>query len=639
VNKKPKWRETLIRHFDLKSRLEKYRKLAEYGKKYRRTVALMLTCGVILTSLQVFVPFLIGDAVSVISSSRSLANVLTISLEIVGISALSSVFQFGLGYGGQYLGQKIIYDMRNRIFATIQGQSFSFHDSNQTGQLMARATGDVEAVRRFLAFGFPQLLGQILLMIGVPIALFFLNVDFGLIVAVALPVLVYISWRFSQTQAPFWAKARLNYGEINAVLQENITGMKIVRAFSAEDHEIERFQEKNTEYRDDIIGAAKIRSFYTPLLTLIVSLTLGAIYFAGGLEVLGLPSHSSMFGDAVVSGAFLVALLQGPVRFLGQMILILQNGMAGFSRVLDITEASVEVKDRPGAIELSREKVLGDIVFENVRFGYGKDREILKGINLEITPGEKVAFIGATGSGKTTLANLVPRFYDVTSGRVMIDGIDVRDVKLKSLRSNIGIVSQDIFLFSASVRENISYGRPNTPIEQVVRAAKIANVDEFVERFPEGYDTLVGERGITLSGGQKQRIAIARTLITDPKIMIMDDSLSSVDVQTEYAIQDALRAVVEGRTTIIITQRLSTLRLTDRIVVFENGRIAEQGEHDELLALNGVYARLYYSQLAPQKYAEIVEIDGGEALSSEAVQPEIVGASASDPVAKSSKQT
>jgi ABC-type multidrug transport system fused ATPase/permease subunit len=583
----------------------------------------MLGCGVILTLLQVLIPFLIGDAVNVISSIKKLADITTISVEIVSIAAVASVFQFGLGYGGQYLGQKIIYDMRNRIFVSIQGQSFSFHDTNQTGQLMARATGDVEALRRFLAFGFPQLLGQVLLMIGVPIALFFLNVELGLIVAIALPILVFISWKFSQTQAPFWAKARLNYGEINAVLQENITGMKVVRTFSAEDHEIERFREKNEEYRDDIIGAAKIRSFYTPLLTLLISITLGAVYFVGGLQVLGLPSHSIAIAAEVVSGAFLVALLQGPVRFLGQMILILQNGMAGFTRVLDITEASVEVTDRPGAIELQQDQVKGRISFENVRFGYGKDREILKGINLVIEPGEIVAFIGATGSGKTTLANLVPRFYDVSSGGVLLDGIDVRDIKLKSLRSNIGIVSQDIFLFSATIRENISYGRPDTSLDAVIRAAKIANVNEFVERLPEGYDTLVGERGITLSGGQKQRIAIARTLITDPKVLIMDDSLSSVDVQTEYAIQDALRAVVAGRTTIIITQRLSTLRLAKRIVVFENGLVVEQGRHEDLLKMNGAYARLYYSQLAPQKDEElmsdsdIVDFDKEEKIAAE----------------------
>jgi ABC-type multidrug transport system fused ATPase/permease subunit len=588
----------------LKNRIqfEKYRKLARYCIKYKRTVILMLVSGVALTGLQVAIPLLIGSAVTIILTSRNaLQAVLLIALEIIGLSAASSVCQFSLGYGGQYLGQKVIYDMRNKIFVAIQGQSFSFHDRNQTGQLMARATGDVEAVRRFLAFGSAQVLGQVLLMIGVVVAFWFLNAEFALIVTLVLPLLIYIAWRFSQTQAPFWKKARINYGNINTVLQENITGMRIVRAFSAEKKEIQKFNTVNTEYRDDLLGAARIRAFYTPLLTLVMTLILGALYLAAGTQTLALSSNTILIAGETTSAAFLVGLLVGPVRFLGQLILIFQNGMAGFERVLEITDASVEIVDNPNARELDAEEIRGDIKFENVTFGYGKDRLILRDINLEIKPGEIVAFLGASGSGKTTLANLVPRFYDVTGGRVLIDGIDVRDIKLKALRSNIGIVSQDIFLFSASVRANISYGRWNTPLDQVVSAAKIARADEFVDRLPEKYETLVGERGIMLSGGQKQRIAIARTIITDPRILILDDSLSSVDVETEYAIQDALKIVVQGRTTIMITQRLSTLRLASRIVVFENGRIVEDGKHDELLALNGTYSRLYYSQLAPQE--------------------------------------
>ncbi len=588
----------------LKNRIqfEKYRKLADYCLKYRRTIVIMLASGVALTGLQVAIPLLIGNAVTIILASKNaIHGVLMISLEIIGLSAASAVFQYSLGYGGQYLGQKVIYDMRNKLFIAIQGQSFSFHDKNQTGQLMARATGDVEAVRRFLAFGSAQILGQVLLMIGVTIAFWFLNVELAAIVTVILPIVIYIAWRFSQTQAPFWRKARINYGNINSVLQENITGMKIVRAFSAEEKEIQKFDAVNTEYRDDLIGAAKVRSFYTPLLTLVISLTLAALYFSAGTQSLALSSNTVLIAGEITSAAFLIGLLLGPVRFLGQLILIFQNGMAGFERVLQITDASVEIVDRSDAVDLKAEEIKGEITFENVRFGYGQDREILKGIDFRIEPGEIVAFLGASGSGKTTLANLVPRFYDVTSGRVLIDRKDVREIKLKSLRSNIGIVSQDIFLFSASVRANISYGKWNTPLERVIEAAKIARADEFVDRFPEKYETLVGERGITLSGGQKQRIAIARTIITDPRILILDDSLSSVDVETEFAIQDALKTVVQDRTTVMITQRLSTLRLATRIVVFDNGKIVEQGKHDELLARNGSYARLYYSQLAPQE--------------------------------------
>jgi ATP-binding cassette subfamily B protein len=577
--------------------LERYVKLGSYVKKYWVVALLMVVSVTMLTVLRVVVPVLLGDAVTDIVSKKPLTNVLLISVEIIIVSGISSLFQFGLGYGGQALGQKIIYDMRNKIFTAIQNQSFSFHDRNETGQLMARATGDVEAVRRLLAFGSAQLLGNIFLMGGVILSLFFLNFELALVVVLVFPLLLYSSWRFSQTQAPHWRYSREHYGALNSVLQQNITGMRIVRAFSAEKREIDKFEEKNEAYRDDIVKAAAIRSFYTPLLTLIVSLDTGLLYLFGGGQVLA----GSMQIGALIAAANLLGLLLGPVRFLGQLILLWQNGMAGFDRILEVTEASVEVKDRPNAVDLDSEDLRGSIKFANVKFGYTKDRPILKGVSLEINPGEVVAFLGSTGSGKTTVANLIPRFYDVTSGSVLIDGVDVQDVKLKSLRSNIGIVSPDIFLFSATIRENISFGKPDASLEEVVAAAKVARADEFIERFLEKYDTLVGERGITLSGGQKQRVAIARTLITDPKILILDDSLSSVDVETEYAIQDALKAVVGGRTTIIITQRLSTLRLADRIVVFDEGRIVEDGKHETLLQANGAYARLYRAQLAPQE--------------------------------------
>ncbi len=583
------------------SAIKRYSKLWKYARKYWPIVGLMLASASILMLLRVIVPFLAGDVVLVLTTTESIHSIEVIAIEIVLISGASGVLQFSLGYGGQYLGQKIIYDMRNELFTSIQGQSFSFHDRNQTGQLMARATGDVEAVRRFLAFGSAQLFGNALLIAFVVVSSYFVGWDYGLILSLVVPLLLYISWRYGQAQAPFWRKAREDYGAINSVLQENITGMKIVRSFTAEDSEISKFREKNAAYRDEVVGASVIRSFYSPLLTLVVSLSLGAIYILGGFQVSAFGLAANVTAAHVVTEGSLIALLIGPVQFLGQLILLAQNGMAGFERVLEITDASVEIKDKPGAQELDREAVRGEIVFENVSFAYGKGSRTLDGINLMIKTGEIVALLGASGSGKTTFANLLPRFYDVSDGRVLLDGCDVRAVTLKSLRSNIGIVSQDIFLFSATIRENICYGKHDATNEMVFEASKVAKVDEFVERFPDKYETLVGERGITLSGGQKQRIAIARTIITDPRVLILDDSLSSVDVGTEFVIQDALKAVVAGRTTLIITQRLSTLRLAGRIIVFDHGRIAEEGTHESLLSLNGLYSRLYYSQLAPQE--------------------------------------
>lgn len=583
--------------------LAKYLKLWGYVRRHWTVAAVMLVSVVALTGFRVLVPFLTGQAVNDIVGSQPASSVVTIAVEIVLVSGVSAAFGFGLSYGGQALGQKIVYDMRNTIFSAIQSQSFSFHDRNETGQLMSRATGDVEAVRRFIAFGSAQLLSNLFLIGGVLVSLLYLDLYFTLIVLVVFPAILILSWRFSLTQGPFWRLTRKNYGDMNTVLQQNVAGERIVRSFTAEDNEIARFGAANQAYRDGILGSAAVRAVYTPLLSLVVSLDLAALYFLGGGPVIA----GTVSLGQLVAAANLLALLSGPSRFLGQLILIAQNGMAGFERILEVVEAESEVRDVPGAVPL--ERVQGRVTFEKVKFGYGKGREILKGVDLEIVPGEGVAFVGLSGSGKTTMANLVPRFYDATSGSVKLDGMDVRNVTLKSLRASVGLVSQDIFLFSATLRENVSYGRPGAGLEEVKRVCRLAQADEFIERFPDGYDTRVGERGVTLSGGQKQRLAIARALLTDPQILILDDSLSSVDAGTEFAIGEALKEVVRGRTTIIITQRLATLRLAGRIVVFDGGLIAEQGTHDELLRSNGIYARLYRSQYAPQEEAMAPEAD------------------------------
>ncbi|MDG6988874.1 MAG: ABC transporter ATP-binding protein [Nitrososphaerota archaeon] len=578
--------------------LDRYLRLFGLMRKHWPIAAVTFVSVTALTGFRVLVPFLTGGAVNDIVSGSPISSISKIAVEVVAVSAASAAFSFGLSYGGQALGQKMIYDLRNMIFTSIQSQSFSFHDRNETGQLMSRATGDVEAVRRFVAFGWGQLLSNVFLVGGVVVSLVYLNLYLASVVAVVFPLILLLSWRFSRTQGPFWRLTRKNYGAMNTVLQQNVAGARIVRSFSAEESEVSRFATTNQAYRDGIVGSSAVRAIYTPLLSLVISVDLAALYYFGGGPVI---AKTISIGD-LVAAANLLALLGGPSRFLGQLILIGQNGMAGFDRILEVVDAEAEVKDRLGALPLTG--VRGDIRFEGVRFGYGKGREVLQGIDLEIPAGEVVAFVGVSGSGKTTMANLVPRFYDVASGSVKIDGKDVRDITLKSLRASVGLVSQDIFLFSATIRENVCYGKADASQDEVERVCRLANADEFIERYPEKYGTRVGERGVTLSGGQKQRIAIARTLLMDPRILILDDSLSSVDAGTEYAIGEALKEVIRGRTTIIITQRLATLRLAKRIVVFEAGRVVEQGTHEELLRLNGAYARLYLSQYAPQAVTE-----------------------------------
>ena len=579
----------------MRNTFERYIRLVALVKRHWQIATVMVVCVTALTGFRVLVPFLTGAAINDIVGRSPVSSVVSLAVEIVAVSAAAAAFSFGLSYGGQALGQKLIYDIRNTIFTSIQSQSFSFYDRNETGQLMSRATGDVEAVRRFVSFGLGQFLSNAFLVGGVIVSLFYLNFFLAAIVSVVFPLILFLSWRFSKTQGPFWRLTRRNYGAMNSVLQQNVTGARIVRSFTAEDGEVARFAATNQAYRDGIVGSSAIRAVYVPLLSLVISLDLAALYYLGGGRVI---AGTITIGE-LVAAANLLALLSGPSRFLGQLILIGQNGMAGFDRILEIVDAKSEVKEKPEAVHLGA--VNGEIRFENVKFGYRAGREVLKGVSLVIPPGQVVAFVGLSGSGKTTMANLIPRFYDVTEGAVMIDGKDVRDLALKSLRGSVGLVSQDIFLFSATIRENVSYGRTDATQEDIERVCRLARADEFIDRFPERYDTRVGERGVTLSGGQKQRIAIARTLLTDPRVLILDDSLSSVDAGTEYAIADALKEVVRQRTTIIITQRLSTLRLAQRIVVFDGGRVVEDGVHEELLARNGTYAKLYRSQYAPQE--------------------------------------
>ncbi|MFI5421676.1 MAG: ABC transporter ATP-binding protein, partial [Nitrososphaerales archaeon] len=366
---------------------DRYAKLLTLIVKYRALCLIMLLSVVATTALRVYIPILLGNAVNIIVGNQTLGTVLTISLEIIAVSALSAAFQYGLGYGGQALGQRVIYDLRKKIFVSLQNQSFSFHDRNETGQLMSRATGDVEAVRRLLAFGSSQILGNTFLMVGVVVELFFLNLFSGIIVTLTLPLVFYISWKYSQSQAPHWKLAREHYGTINSVLQQNITGMKVVRSFSAEDSEISKFDVQNEKYRDDIVNAARVRSFYSPLLVIIINFDTLLIYLLLGRGIV----NGSIQVGLLVSLAGLVALLVGPVRFLGQLILFVQNGMAGFDRILEITESQVEIVDRSPAIVLDKKNVRGEIRFEDVTFGYqGKGGQVLKGVHLKITPGDRV---------------------------------------------------------------------------------------------------------------------------------------------------------------------------------------------------------------------------------------------------------
>jgi len=420
------------------------------------------------------------------------------------------------------------------------------------------------------------------------------------ITMLSAPFIIAVVVRYSNLSVPIFRDQRRVFSDMNAFLQQNIVGTRVVRIFRQEDHEKEKFSKTNEQYFTLEIKLAKIRALYPGLITLTMGLITALIYWFGGrliIETYGTPMEFK-WGDLMI---FIqgVASLMAPLRFLSFMASSYNEAMAASARIFEILDAESDIKDKTGAIRLP--PIKGEVVFKNVSFSYDKNKEALKNINLKVKPGETIAILGPTGSGKSTLLYLIPRFYDVTSGEIIIDGFNIKDVELKSLREQIGIALQEVFLFSASIKENIKYGRPDATDDEVIEAAKAAQIHDFISSLPNGYNTVIGERGITLSGGQKQRLTIARTLLKDPKILILDDTTSFVDTETEHKIQKAMEALLENRTAFIVTQRLSTIRGAHRIIILRNGEIAESGTHDDLLVENGIYAAIYQTQFAPRE--------------------------------------
>jgi ATP-binding cassette subfamily B protein len=540
-----------------------------------------------------------------IESGKSILSILM--LEIIGLTAVVGLFSFIRMYANTYFSQKVVYDIRNDAFASLQNQSFAFYDKTHTGQLLSKVTTDMDRICRFLGFQLTFLINSIILLIVTLYMMFSINTALTLFLLPIMPCIFATFYSFGKKIRPLSTQIREQYGSLTSVLHEAIAGIRVVRAFAQEDFERKKFTPKNDEYFQTALTSAKIRAFYIPLVGFLIGLGTIIIFCYGGFEVI---TGTLTIGDLVAFNAYLAMLIM-PMRFFGMFISGYHLTMAAGDRIIEVIDAEIEIKEKPDALTLP--KLKGHVKFENVSFSYEKGRPILKNTTFEAEPGETVALLGATGSGKSTIIRLIPRFYDASSGKITVDGYDVRDVKLKSLRKQIGIVAQETFLFSMTIKENIAYGKPEAKMDEIVAAAKAAKAHEFISALPRRYDSRVGERGVTLSGGQRQRVAIARALLMNPRILILDDSTSSVDVETEYEIQQALQTLLKNRTAFVITQRVSTIRNADKIIVLEKGEVVEEGTHETLMMKKGVYYQIYQTLYETQK--PVVEVASERASS------------------------
>ena len=585
-------------------------RLAAYAWRQRGYLAGAYLAMAASTVSIMFLPLLLGRAIDTALESGQSSRLLLLAGGIMLISAMRGLFGYAQTYLSESVSQRAAFDIREDFFRKLQSLSFGFHDKQQTGNLMSKATADVDAVRMFVSMGMVRGL-SIFVTIGVAGGLMLAtNWRLGLVAMAFVPIVLWRALVMSRKLRPTWMRVQEETGNLTTVLQESLAGIRVVKAFGGRRYEQDKFDKKAGLVADLTYAATRLFASHGSFMTFVFTLAIGAILLVGGNEVV----DGRLTEGQLASFILLMGIMQMPVRMAGWMVNTFTRASAAGQRIFDVLDAISPVAERPGAGPMPRAR--GHVKFDRVSLGYGEDDAAIEEVDFEARPGQLVAILGGPGSGKTTVVHAIPRFYDVTDGAVTIDGVDVRDVTLASLRSNVGIVQQDVFVFAASIRDNIAYGVDEATHDQIVAAAKVAQLHDFIDGLPNGYHSLVGERGITLSGGQRQRLAIARTLLLDPPILILDDSTSSVDVGTEYAIQQALAEVVRDRTTFVIAHRLSTVRSADLIVVLEGGRIVERGAHAELLARDGFYRRIHDVQLASGEEAPLdtlFQTEGGPA--------------------------
>lgn len=587
-----------------------FKRLMKYHRRYFwfaiAIVVLAVLRSVLFSVEPLYTTFIIINVIGPPSNMSLLGGyLLVIILAGIGFTISNFILLFVQGVMSQY----IVRDIRTDYYRSLQGKSFSFYDSVAVGDLTSRATVDLQLVDMFLRTWLGTVLNAVFTTIIIIAIILPISPIMTLISMATMPLIFYVTARLWIETMPLFRNMQLIMGKLTSYIQQNIVGMKTIRIFRREKDVVDGFKEVESIYVNTAISAGKIQSIYMPLGPAILTLGIALVYVYAGYT-LGIPGSAlavAQVGNIILFARYMMR-LTFPIRDVSQTLGTWIAAYAGLERVLEITDAPRNVEDLPNAKDVKIEN--GKLELENVTFGYVKERPVLSNVTFTVQPGEKIAILGATGSGKSSLIYLIPRFYDIQAGSIRIDGTDIREFRLASLRKQIGVVLQDVFLFSGTIKENIAFGRPEASIDEIVEAARSARIHEFIESLPSGYDTAVGERGVTLSGGQKQRITIARALVSNPRILIMDDSLSFVDAKTEQEIQSAIEEATKTRTTLIIAQRFSTIKTADKILVLENGSVAEFGTHDELLAKNGVYKKVYETQFV-QKASPLLGKAGG----------------------------
>lgn len=577
-----------------------------YWRIYLGTLALVLT----ITGLGLLQPMIARWIVDQVYVQGLWKMLLWGAVAYAATSLISAVLSYLQRYGMAWAGQKIIYDIRNRLYEHLQQLSFSFYDQAQTGQLMSRVTQDVEQTRMFLSHQAIQIVAAAIRFLGSFALMLSMDWRLTLVCMIPVPLLIWRARVYAVYVRPMFWSIQQQVAVLSATLQENITGQRVVKAFARKDYETKKFERDNMALLDRNIVTLRTQAANEAGMNLLTESALALVLFWGGREVIG----SGMTVGTLLAFNTLIIQMLRQVRMLGMWVSGATRTIASGDRIFEILDTKADVSDKPGAKPMP--KIKGSVKFEDMSFAYDGQHMVLEDINLEVRPGETIAVLGGTGSGKSSLISLVPRFYDVNKGRILIDGKDVRDITLESLRRQIGVVTQETFLFSASLRDNIAYGKPGATDVEIRRAAEAAHINDFIDSLPAGYDTVIGERGVGLSGGQKQRVAIARALLMDARVLLLDESTSSVDVETEMRIQEAFTRLLSDRTSFIIAQRLSTVRNANRIIVLDKGRIVEEGTHKELLAGGGIYTAIYNLQFRSQEkedfLREVATTEGGD---------------------------